>query len=81
MEMIGHLGALQELAEIAGDEIRLAFVADELRTLGLEVGDADEVDLRVARGDFAAEQADAAGADDGEADSLGRLTQRRAATA
>ena len=76
-----HAIALQELAKIAGDEIRLALVADQLGALGLEIGDADEVDLRMTRGDFAAEQADAAGADDGEADSLGRLTQRRAATA
>jgi hypothetical protein len=35
----------------------------------------------MARGDLAAEEADAPRADDREADSLGRFTQRRAATA
>ena len=77
----GNFGALQQLVIIRSHEIGAYLLRNELRAIGLDLGQTDEVDLRVPRRDFAAEEPDATGADDREADSLGRLTQRRGATA
>ena len=67
----GRFETGQELAKVAGDELRLALVADQLRAVRLEIGDADPVDRGVPRRDLATEEANAPGADDGEADALG----------
>ena len=66
-------GPREQLAVIVGDEIGADLFRDELRAIRLDLREADEVDLRMARGDLAAEQADAARADDREADALGIL--------
>src|SRR5205814_485215 len=68
-----HLRAREELAVVVGHEVRADFFPDELRAIGLDLGEADKVDLRVTRGDFAAEQTDPPSSDDGEADALGVL--------
>ncbi|HSU77323.1 MAG TPA: hypothetical protein VLI89_09635, partial [Burkholderiales bacterium] len=75
---------------VARNELGLALGADPLRAIGLQIGHADPVDGRVARGDLAAKEPDAPGADDGEADALGGtpslqlflrpIMRRRAAT-
>src|SRR5437763_13893335 len=36
-----HFRTREELAEVGGDELRLAFVGDELRALALKIRDAD----------------------------------------
>ena len=54
------------------------FSRDELRALRVLLGDADPVDLRMARGKLAADQSDAAGADDGEADAFRLLVHAAA---
>ena len=54
-------------------------LAHDFAALGVHLGDADPVHLGVARGELAADQADAAGADDGEADLLGLLSSSRTA--
>ncbi len=75
----GDLRAREQLAIVARDELGLAFVADELGAIRFEVGNADPVDGRMPRGDLAAEQADAPGANDGETDALGRTACHQAA--
>src|SRR5438105_5261613 len=66
----GDFRALQQLAEIGSDEIRLCLLLQQRQAVLLEVRHADEVDLRVARGDLAAEETYAARADDGETDAF-----------
>ena len=75
-----HFGPGEQLAVVGGDEVGPDLGGDELRALGLDLGQADEVDLRMARRDLAAEQADAARADDGEADAFGVLLHATART-
>src|SRR5687768_17596613 len=65
-----HFRPCEELAEIAGDEISSDFVTDEPPALRVDLGDANPVDLRKARRDFATDEADAARADDRETDSF-----------
>jgi len=71
----GDFRPFQQFPEIRGRVVRLRLLLDELEPLLLEVADPDEVDHRVARGDFAAEQAYAARADDCEADPLRGFSQ------
>jgi hypothetical protein len=68
-----HLGPRKQLAVVVGHEVRADLFPDELCAIGLHLGEPDEVDLRVARGDFAAKQTDPPSSDDGEADTLGVL--------
>ncbi len=68
-----HLGPRKQLAVVVGHEVRADLFPDELCAIGLHLGEPDEVDLRVARGDFAAKQTDPPSSDDGEADALGIL--------
>ena len=75
-----HFGTPQQFAIIGGDEIGADLVGDQLGACRVLLGDADPVDGRVARRDFAAEQADTAGADDREADALSLLSQVLAST-
>src|SRR5215472_1045932 len=63
----------EELAVVRGHEIRADLLGDELRTIRLDLGQSDEVDLWVAGRDFTAEQSDPARADDGKTDALGVL--------
>ena len=65
-----HLRPREQLAIVGGAEIGARLVGDELEPVALEIGDTDPVDLRVARGHLAAEEADATGADDGKPDAL-----------
>src|SRR3990170_2785661 len=71
----------QELPEVGGRIVRLGLRRDELEPVLLAVADPDEVDHRVARGDFAAEQAYAARADDREADALRGFSHGRSTAA
>ena len=66
----GDFRPRDERAEIAGDEIGADLLRDLVGARGPGLGEPDPVDLRVPRGDLAAEQADPAGADDGEPDAL-----------
>ncbi len=72
-----HLGAREQLAVVVCHEVRADFFPDELCPIGLDLGQADEVDLRMARRDLAAEHPDPATADDGEADALGGFLRHR----
>ena len=78
----GDFGPREQFPVIVGDEVRADLFPDQLQALGLDVGEADEVDLGMAGGDLAAEQSDAARADDREADApgvlLGHAAPRRA---
>ena len=67
----GNFGAFQQLAVISGDKIRADFFGNESTAHGVDLGDADPIDLRKARCDFPAHEADATGADDGQANTLG----------
>src|SRR5207245_11339403 len=71
------LGAREQLAVVVGHEVSAEFFPDELCTIGLDLSEADKVDLRVARGDFAAEQTDPPPSDDGEADAFGVFLRHR----
>ena len=73
-----HLGPLQQFAVISSDEISADLAGHQLGTLGVLLGDADPVYLRMARRDFAAKQADPARADDGEANAFGFAVSQRA---
>jgi hypothetical protein len=66
----GHFRPLEQLAEIAGEEIGADLLRHLLGARGPGLGDADPIDLRVPRGDLAAEQTDPAGADDGKPDAF-----------
>ncbi len=68
-----HLGAREQLLVVVGHEISADFFPDEFCAIGFDLCEPDEVDLRVTRGDFAAEQADTASADDGQAYTSGVL--------
>jgi hypothetical protein len=61
----------QELAMVGGDEVGADPRRHVLAAVGTRFGDADPVDVAVPRGDLAANQSDAAGADDGETDASG----------
>src|SRR5262245_28092362 len=75
------LRPLEQLAEIGGGVVGLGLLLHQLEPVLLQIGKADEVDHRVARGDFAAEQAYAARADDREADALGVFSHGRSTAA
>src|SRR5262249_32278427 len=66
----GDLGTCEQLAVARGDEVGPDPRRDIAAAIGIELGNADPFDRRVARRDFAAEEADTAGADDGEAHSF-----------
>src|SRR5258708_729124 len=66
----GDFRPRDERAEIAGDEIGADLLRDLVGARGPGLGEPDPIDLRVPRGDLAAEQADPAGADDGEPDAF-----------
>ncbi len=70
----GDFRPRQQFAMAGGDEIGADLGADIAAAIVIELGDADPFDRGMARRHFAAEQADAAGADDGEADALGALS-------
>ncbi len=69
----GDFRPRQQLAMAGGDEIGADARADIAAAIVIELGDADPFHRGMARRHFAAEQADAAGADNGEADALGVL--------
>ena len=69
----GDFRPRQEFAMAGGDEIGADPRADIAAAIVIELGDADPFHRRMARRHFAAEQPNAAGADDGEADALGAL--------
>ena len=69
----GDFRPRQQLAMTGGDEIGADARADIAAAIVIELGNADPFHRRMARRHFAAEQPDAAGADDGEADALGGL--------
>ena len=58
---------------VRGDEVRADRLAHLPRALRPDLGEADEVHTRMARGDFAAEESDAAAADDRKPDAGGTL--------
>ena len=64
-------GPVEQRAVVLGDEVGADLAGHQIGAIGDALRDADPVDLRVAHGHFAAEQAHASGADDGEADALG----------
>src|SRR5687768_3629717 len=68
------LGPPQQLAMIGRDELGADRLGHPLAALRILLGDADPFDRRMARRHLAAEEADAAGADDGETDALSRLS-------
>ena len=72
----GDFRSRQQLAVAGGDEIGADARGDVAAAIVFELGDADPFDRRMARRHFAAEQADASGADDGKADALGVLLHR-----
>jgi len=67
----GDFRPRQQLAMIGRDEIRADARANVAAAIVIELGNADPFDGGVTRRHFAAEQADAAGADNGETDALG----------
>ena len=66
----GHFRARQQLPEIGRDKIGFRFFLQQRKPFRLQIGDPDEVHHRMARGNLAAKQADAARAYDCEADAL-----------
>ena len=68
-----HLGAREKLAVVLCHEIGANFLPDLFPPIGFQLREADKVDLRVARRDLAAEQADSSAADDRETDASGVL--------
>ena len=70
-----YFGSVQKFPEIPGYKIGIALVLQEVKAVLLKIRDPDEIHHRVASGDLAAEQADAARPDDREADSLRLLFQ------
>jgi hypothetical protein len=67
----GDFRPRQQLAVTGGDEIGADAGCDVAAAIVIELGDADPFDRGMARRHFAAEQADAAGADNGKPDALG----------
>ena len=49
-------------------ELGVEFLGDQFGARGVDVGNADPVDLRITRCDFAARKTDTTGADDGQSD-------------
>jgi len=66
----GDLRALEQLAQILGDEVGADLFRDMQAAVMVLLGDADPLHGRMARCDFAAKQSDPAGADDGEPDAF-----------
>ena len=64
-------GRFEQLDVALGDEIGVDLRRHFAGAVGVLLGEADPLDRGMPRRDFAAEQADAAAADDGEADALG----------
>src|SRR6185437_10309587 len=61
----------EQLAVIGGDEVGIDLARDQVAAVGVLLRDADPLDRRIPCRDLAAKQADAPGADDGEAEPLG----------
>jgi hypothetical protein len=63
-------GPREQRAEILGDEIGADLLRYLLGPLRPRLGEPDPIDLRMPRGDLAAEEADPPRADDGKADAF-----------
>ena len=74
----GDFGSREQLPIVGRDEIGANLRGDLLRTVRLDLRQSDEVDLRVSRGDFSADQSDPAAADDGQPDTLGVFLRHQA---
>src|SRR3954454_14023765 len=66
----GDLGTREKLLVVRSDEVGGHFFGHELRPIGPRLRDADEVHLREAGGDLAADEAHSPGADDPEPDAI-----------
>jgi hypothetical protein len=66
----GDLGAAQQFLVVGGDEVGADLLGDQLAARRILLGDADPFDRRMAARHRAADQADPARADDGQADTL-----------
>ena len=69
----GHFRPLEQFDVALRDEIGADLGRDFAGAVGVLFGKPDPLDRRMARRHLAAEQADAAAADDGEADAFGRF--------
>src|SRR5450631_4184251 len=65
-----HLGALQQLVVIGGEEIGLGVLGEFLSDLGVGVAEAEPADAGIVACQFGPDAADGAAADDGETDLL-----------
>src|SRR5207244_6348807 len=73
----GDFRAAQQFAVIGGDEIGADARGHVAAAVGVELGDADPLDRRMACRHLAAKQPDATGADDCQADAFCRFPHAR----